>query len=105
MIYKKLSWLDSQPEGLVLVRYSFIAEKSSQTRPSSHALVVQETVPLDADVPANGSLSVSPIIRGPEWPGSYTLRIELVQRLGGRDTTLPISPAQCRVVVLPLTFE
>jgi len=73
---------DVQPEGLVRVRYSFLDAEGG--------IAAQELAALADDVPAHGRIELELPLRGPAAIGSYRLRLELVQEIGGAPRVLPV---------------
>lgn len=92
-----ITWpgLDLRGEGLVHLSYAF--SESGGDR------VIEGVVPIDDDLPAGESKRVSALLRTPELPGEYRLRLELVQRIDGRDEPLPIAPLEMDVPVTRVT--
>jgi hypothetical protein len=86
---------DPQTEGLVRLRYAFV-------RPSGE-VAVEESAALAVDVPARHQLTVPVPIAPPAEAGSFRLRVDLVQRLAGRDRPLAIPPFELDVSVRPGT--
>lgn len=85
--------LDPDPEGLVRLRYAFVA--ADGTRP------VEESSALAADVPP-GVTAIRVPIAPPASPGPFRLRADLVQRVHGEDHPLPIEPVELPVQVSAL---
>ena len=91
------SWagFDPQTEGLVRLRYAFVA--------ASGEVVVEESAALAVDVPAHQVLTVLVPISPPARQGAFRLRIDLVQHLAGRDRPLAIPAFELDVLVRPGT--
>jgi hypothetical protein len=83
--------LDVQTEGLVRLRYAFVAADGSE--------VLTETAALAADLPAHSTSALRVPIAPPARAGRFRLRIDLVQRLAGEDRALPIEPVEREVEV------
>ena len=82
--------LDPNPEGLVRLRYAFIAPDGST--------LLQETSALAADVePGEATLSVP--VFPPARAGRYRLHADLVQRQDGEDRPLPLPAIELAVEV------
>ncbi|UCE86262.1 MAG: hypothetical protein JSU66_00500 [Deltaproteobacteria bacterium] len=82
---------DSQSEGLVELRYAF--------RAGDGTLALEATTPLDTDLPANATTAATAYIASPRDAGTYRLRVDLVQRVGGELRALPVRGAERDVVV------
>ena len=82
---------DYQTEGLVELRYKFLDE--------GDRVVKTETAPLGADIPAGAATWVYPFITPPVRQGKYRLRLDLVQRIGGRLRPLPLNSVDLDVEV------
>lgn len=83
--------LDVQREGLVELRARFRSADGS----AAHV----ESFPIDADVPAGGSVATTVFVRGPTEAGRYHLSLDLVQRLGNRLRELGVAATQRDVEV------
>jgi hypothetical protein len=86
---------DPQPEGLVRLRYAFVAP--------SGEVAIEETAALAVDVPARHLLTIPVPITPPAREGTFRLRVDLVQRLEGRDQPLAVPPFELEVQVRPGT--
>ena len=83
--------LDVDPEGLVALHYVFLDAEGG--------VAMRKRVPLAADVAA-GSSAVLPLpIAPPTRVGRYTLRAELVQRVGDEERPLAVPPYELEVEV------
>jgi hypothetical protein len=85
---------DYQTEGLVELRYSF--------SDGGGGVVKTGTAPLDADIPAQGETLAYPLVTPPPRRGDYRLRLDLVQRIGGRLRPLPLRPVELNVEVVKM---
>ena len=85
--------LDPDPEGLVRLRYSFVAPNGSV------ALVESSALALDL---APGAHTLSVPITPPARSGRYRLRADLVQRVRGDDRALAADPFELEVEVRDL---
>jgi hypothetical protein len=83
--------LDLEPEGLVQLRYRFVASDGRTLRDA--------TASLDADVRARSSVELPVEIVPPTEPGRLRLEVELVQRVGGRLRRLPAAPLATEVTL------
>ena len=57
-------------------------------------IVKSDSLPLDADIPAQGTIVFHPLIRPPTRRGHYRLSFDLVQRIEGTLVPLPILPVE-----------
>jgi len=82
---------DIQTEGLVELRYRFLDDAGN--------VVHEDTAALDSDVMAGRAVHAPVIVRGPTRDGRYTVRYDLVQRVGDELRPLAIAPVDHSVVV------
>jgi hypothetical protein len=82
---------DVQTEGLVQLRYRFLA--------SDGLTLAQGVLPLDADVPAQETLVTRGLLPPPERPGLYRARFDLVQRFGEQLVELDVPAFELQVRV------
>jgi hypothetical protein len=85
---------DSQPEGLVLVRFAFRGEDGHAVTSGSAALA--------EDVPSGSRVRLAVPVRPPAEPGRYRLSLDLVQSLDGEERALPLAPVEFDVEVRKL---
>jgi len=72
---------DIHPDGLVELRYSYIASDGrTKTR----------LAPLDVDVPAHETVATLALLQGPRQGGTYTLCLDMVQHAGDGLRVLPV---------------
>jgi hypothetical protein len=83
--------LDVQTEGLVRLRYAFLAADGNA--------VLTDTAALAADLPSRATRTLRVPIAPPARAGAYRLRLDLVQRLGDLDHRLPIDAVELSVEV------
>jgi hypothetical protein len=87
----KLAWpgLDIDPRGLIALRYTF-------TGPAGDP-ILEQALPLDADIEPGTTASFSLPIRGRLAPGRYRLRLDLVQQQEGGAKVLPVPAVETTV--------
>lgn len=85
--------LDWQSEGIVRVRYAFSDD--------SGGVVASGTDPLYRDIPPGSRANLRVVLRPPDHPGRYELRVDLVQEFASREeiTSLDVEPMQLSVDV------
>jgi hypothetical protein len=83
---------DTDPEGLVRLRYTF--------REPGGSTVLTESAPLIVDIAPGASVDTTAVLRPPAQGGRYTLRLELVQSLAGGLRALPVPAAELEVDVV-----
>ena len=84
--------LDIDPRGLVAVQQTLVAANGKTAAEAS--------APLDDDVPAGGALETTVRLATHVPPGSYRLRVDLVQRVEDEEVVLPIARSESRVRVV-----
>ena len=83
--------LDVQTEGLVRLRYAFLTADGAE--------VLTGTAALAADLPPHARVELRVPVTPPTRAGTFRLRVDLVQRLGDEEHTLPIPAVELRVEV------
>ena len=85
--------LDWQSEGIVRVRYAFSDD--------SGGVVASGTDPLYRDIPPGSRANLRVVLRPPDHPGRYELRVDLVQEFASREeiTSLDVEPMRLGVDV------
>jgi len=74
---------DIQTEGLIELRYRFIDDVGIVTH--------EDTAALDTDVMAGREVRTQVVVRAPARDGLYTVRFDLVQRIGDELFALPVA--------------